>query len=111
MLTAEDGASAVDLFRRERASVSLLVLDSVMPHESGAEVAVEVRALAPNVGIILSSGYSDALTEAPAASEFDEVLPKPYEPDQLLRAIRSVLDARARVSPRRRTVTCGGFGP
>lgn len=100
VLTAEDGASAVDLFRRERASVSLLVLDSVMPHKSGAEVAVEVRALAPNVGIILSSGYSDALTEAPAASEFDEVLPKPYEPDQLLRAIRSVLDTRARVSPR-----------
>lgn len=60
-----------------RASIALVLLVAVMPNRGGHEVALEVRALRPDVGIILSTGYSDALAEGPAASEIDEVLPKP----------------------------------
>jgi signal transduction histidine kinase/ActR/RegA family two-component response regulator len=100
VLTAEDGVLAVDLFRQERDRVALVLLDSVMPRLSGPEVAVRVRELRPNVGIILSSGYSDALAQAPADPTIDDVLPKPYEPDQLLAAVRHVLDSRARRAAR-----------
>jgi len=96
VIVAEDGARAVELFTSERAHVALALLDSVMPKKGGVEVAKELRELEPRVGIILSSGYSDVLTEAPPGPLFDAVLPKPYEPDQLLVTIRGVLDARAR---------------
>ncbi len=77
--------------------IDLVVLDLTIPNGLGGVRTMErLRQLDPNVLAIVSSGYSDDPVMAkPAAYGFSAVLPKPYEPSDLLRLVKSVLNARA----------------
>jgi len=90
VLEAEDGARAIELFAAEPDTVKLVLLDSVMPRKSGSEAAAAIRELRPQIPVIVTSGYSNALASGGAAGV--TLVPKPYEPDTLLRAIREALD-------------------
>jgi len=74
----------------------LVVLDLSIPNGMGGLRTIErLRAMDPNVLAIVSSGYSDDPVMAqPAAYGFAAVLPKPYEPVELLRMVKSLLSAR-----------------
>ncbi len=74
----------------------LVVLDLSIPNGMGGLRTIErLRGLDPNVLAIVSSGYSDDPVMAqPAAYGFAAVLPKPYEPVELLRLVKSLLSAR-----------------
>jgi CheY-like chemotaxis protein len=74
----------------------LVVLDLTIPNGLGGVRTMErLRQLDPNVLAIVSSGYSDDPVMAkPSAYGFSAVLPKPYEPADLLRLVKSVLNAR-----------------
>jgi signal transduction histidine kinase/ActR/RegA family two-component response regulator len=83
------------------AGFDLLVLDVVMPGMPCREVVEKVRALHPEGRILLASGYTaganvETLIERYALT----LLSKPYDPDQMLRAVRDALDAGEPVSPR-----------
>ena len=74
----------------------LVVLDLTIPNGLGGVRTMErLRQMDPNVLAIVSSGYSDDPVMAkPSAYGFSAVLPKPYEPSDLLRLVKSVLNAR-----------------
>ncbi|HTQ03447.1 MAG TPA: ATP-binding protein [Polyangiaceae bacterium] len=97
VITAEDGEQAVRIFA-EQERIDLLLLDAVMPNKSGTEALTEIRARAPQVAAILCSGYSDSFGAAGALGDNVTFLAKPYEPDELLRVVRQVLDASARAN-------------
>jgi DNA-binding response OmpR family regulator len=69
------------------------VIDLGMPDLSGERVAAEIRALRPQLPLVLASGFSAELAAARClelgAACF---LHKPYAPDELVRAVRSVLE-------------------
>ncbi len=71
----------------------LVILDLVMPGMPCREVVHRLRALRPNLPILLASGYAatDNVT-ALAQEEHLQLLGKPYDPDQVLRAVRAALD-------------------
>lgn len=75
----------------------LVVLDLTIPNGLGGVRTMErLRQMDPNVLAIVSSGYSDDPVMAkPASYGFSAVLPKPYEPADLLRLVKSVLNARS----------------
>ncbi len=75
----------------------LVVLDLTIPNGLGGVRTMErLRQIDPNVCAIVSSGYSDDPVMAkPTAYGFSAVLPKPYEPADLLRLVKSVLNARS----------------
>jgi two-component system, cell cycle sensor histidine kinase and response regulator CckA len=77
--------------------IDLVILDLTIPNGLGGVRTMErLRQLDPNVLAIVSSGYSDDPVMAkPAAYGFSAVLPKPYEPSDLLRLVKSVLNARS----------------
>jgi two-component system cell cycle sensor histidine kinase/response regulator CckA len=74
----------------------LVILDLSIPNGMGGVRTMEkLRALDPDVLAIVSSGYSDDPVMAkPAAFGFAAVLPKPYEPADMIRLVRSVLATR-----------------
>lgn len=88
----EDGESAC---RAVAASpFDLLVLDVVMPGMTCREVIGRVRALVPQIRILLSSGYTASTSTAALTEQTGcELLSKPYDPDRMLRAVRKALDA------------------
>ncbi|MDA3959321.1 MAG: response regulator [Planctomycetota bacterium] len=56
--TAEDGQAALERLRLDPDAFDLILLDLVMPRLSGRDTCLEIRKLAPNLGILLWSGYS-----------------------------------------------------
>jgi PAS domain S-box-containing protein len=92
LLTASDGAEAVEVFREHADVITLVVLDMKMPHMSGAEAFEEIRRIKPDAEVILCSGYTEEeATQRFVGSGLAGFLQKPYTMDQLVTAIRSVL--------------------
>jgi PAS domain S-box-containing protein len=94
-----DGNETVRLYQEamnEGRPFDLVVLDLSIPNGMGGLRTMEkLRALDSGVLAIVSSGYSDDPVMAqPSSAGFAAVLPKPYEPMELLRMVKSVLSAR-----------------
>ena len=95
VLTAMDGAEALELYRRHGPAIDLVILDLAMPRLSGPETLRELRKLDPAVRVLISSGYST--DENLRAVERDGVLgfvAKPYRPVELARQVRAALDKK-----------------
>ncbi len=95
-VTAVDGGDAA-CRAAEAEPFDLFVLDVVMPGVPCRELIERLRSLRPGVPVLLSSGYTagasiKGLLHEPGV----EFLRKPYDPEQMMRAVRSMLDATAR---------------
>ncbi len=96
VLTAESGASALDAFARHSAEIAGVILDLSMPGMSGVEVLPGIRAIRPDVRVIVSSGYS----ESEAMRVFDDqrvagFIQKPYTSGALADAVGRAMQAAA----------------
>ena len=58
VLTANSGEPALDIFRRDHGRIDLVILDMIMPQMSGGRVFESLKAIDPDVRVLLSSGYS-----------------------------------------------------
>jgi PAS domain S-box-containing protein len=93
VLTAEDGAEAVDIYRKRIGTIDLSILDVVMPHMGGVEVAEIIRSLHSEARIIFSTGYDrDNVLQGNAQVVDVSVLSKPFSMHALSHAIRRCLD-------------------
>lgn len=72
VLTATNGERALKLFRKSRCAVA--IVDYMMPGMKGGELAQRLRALDPEVPIILHTGYDDI--EDPLLNNVDCTVPK-----------------------------------
>lgn len=84
------------------ASCALLLTDIALgAGMRGTELARQVQARWPTVAVLLMSGYSSELLQAPEDSASrSELLRKPYERDDLARAMARALKARQQTSGR-----------
>jgi DNA-binding NtrC family response regulator len=60
---------------------------------TGRELAAELIKRKPGLKVIFTSGYSTELTEKDIGQDGINFLPKPYEPQQVARMIRKIIDA------------------
>jgi signal transduction histidine kinase len=87
----ENGDAACRTVARE--DFGLVILDVVMPGMACAEVVARIHALKPGLRILLASGYTGGAQILDASGHTAlELLMKPYDPDRLLRGVRSMLD-------------------
>ena len=93
VMTAGDGVEAVEVYMLHRREVSLVVADIGLPRLSGNEVFHKLKRINPQVKVVLASGFiQPGFTADILKSGVREVIRKPYQPDELLRCIRRVLD-------------------
>ena len=93
VLEAATGGEALGIAQRHPGTIDVLVSDVVMPEMNGPAVAEAVASARPGVRIVFMSGYTDAAVEAKNLGMPGAVLlTKPFDPDVLGRAVRSVLD-------------------
>ncbi len=93
MLAATSGKEAVDIYRTAAEPIDLVLLDMIMPEMGGFEAFNRIREINPHSKFILSSGYTiSEEVVALLASGGVGFLQKPYEKDQLMGKIRSVLN-------------------
>ena len=90
VLEAEDGEGALEVYRRHREEVDLLVLDLSMPRLDGLSALARIRAQAPQLPALIMSGHPDR--GRPAAWPSDaSLLEKPFGPRQLLARVAELL--------------------
>ena len=79
VLAAENGRQALEIYNQRTREIDCVLLDMVMPGISGLETCQRLRAINPQVCIIVSSGYSTSglLQEAREAGAAD-FISKPY---------------------------------
>ena len=94
VLEAANAAEAVQVFDRSPRAIAMLVSDVVMPGLNGHELSQMLRLREPRLRTLFVSGYSFDARGDGAESSFDDesFLPKPYDPAELARRVRSILD-------------------
>ncbi len=95
VLEAGDGGSALATMQAADPPVDLVILDLVLPG-GGAGIFELLKAVRPDVRVLISSGYSpDADAARGLAERVEGFLPKPYELSQLRTAVSQALSGRA----------------
>jgi PAS domain S-box-containing protein len=93
LLVAGNGQEAVELFAAHAESISLALLDVIMPKLSGKEAAARMRETRPDLRVVFTSGYSVNVVHAEfVLNEGVALLRKPFGSEGLLRKVREALD-------------------
>jgi two-component system cell cycle sensor histidine kinase/response regulator CckA len=93
VIQAMDGEEALRKFLDNRAAISLLIVDVIMPRLNGRDVYEEVKRIRPDVKVLFTSGYpADLIQKESVLEKGLNFLSKPASPQALLRAVRQLLD-------------------
>ena len=105
VLSGANGIEAKSLYEQNRAAISLVLADYMMPNLDGLQLARSLHRMNPEVRIILSSGVTEALTDDIIA-EFQTngvvgQITKPYTVDILLNMLYDILHPQQRADKER----------
>ncbi len=92
VLTARSGEEALAVYGENQGRIDLVILDMIMPGMGGGATFDRLKAVNPDIKVILSSGYSiNGQAGAIMARGGKAFLQKPYRLVDLSRKIREVL--------------------
>ena len=99
VLTASDGAQAVNLLMGEASRIDAVLLDLNLPEMDGVAVYKEVRRLRPSAKTIIVSGnITHEVRRELISLGQTEFLPKPYQLEELGRRLRASLTPSSTIS-------------
>jgi DNA-binding NtrC family response regulator len=99
--TAASGAEALDIMRRH--AIHVLMTDQRMPQMTGVELLEQSRAVCPEAVRIVFTGYADikAVIDAVNQGQIFRYLTKPWDPDELVAALRQGCEEYDKLTARR----------
>jgi PAS domain S-box-containing protein len=93
VLTAADGAEAIEVFAEHGDDITCVLLDLTMPRMGGEETFLELRKMRQDIAVVLSSGYEKTeLSRRFAGPGMPGFIQKPYMLAELRRTLRGVLE-------------------
>lgn len=88
VIEARDGQEGIDLFMQEPDSIDCVLLDLSMPKRSGDEVYQEIKAIQPDIPVILMSGYAEQeILDRFSGIELAGILQKPVPAKDIVKAV------------------------
>ena len=92
VIEAPGGVEALEAFRQHHGEIRCVVCDLTMPRMNGWETLAALRALSPELPVILASGYSeDQVLAEPHRERPQAFLAKPFRVDDLAEVIGRAL--------------------
>jgi nitrogen-specific signal transduction histidine kinase/CheY-like chemotaxis protein len=93
VMLAKSGKEAVEVYRKHKDEIDLVILDMIMPDMGGGDVYDTLKKIDPDIVVLLSSGYSinGQATEI-LERGCNGFIQKPFNVSQLSQAIRKTLD-------------------
>ena len=92
VISAGSGEEALDIFRKSRTPIPLVILDLGMPGMGGRRCLDELKMIDPEVKVLISSGYIqneyDMNTGLEGAAGF---IPKPFKLEEMMATIKEIL--------------------
>jgi two-component system, cell cycle sensor histidine kinase and response regulator CckA len=96
VLSAHDGAQALEVSEKHAGQIDLLLSDVVMPGIGGPELAIRLKMRRPSLRVLLMSGYDEHSLGAGGVS-YASFIAKPFRPETLAKKMQEILDAAERV--------------
>ncbi len=94
IVMAKDGFEALSIYRQMGKKIDLIILDYFLPVMDGDAVFDELKAIDPEVRVVLSSGFKEQTQLGNMlARGLRGFLPKPYTHEKLIEQVRLILDA------------------
>jgi DNA-binding NtrC family response regulator len=99
--TAQSGSEALDIMRRH--VIHVVMTDQRMPQMTGVELLEQARSACPEAVRIVFTGYADikAVIDAINRGQIFRYLTKPWDPDELVAALRQGCEEYDQVTARR----------
>jgi len=94
VLLASDGIEALEICKKSRQDISLVLLDLTMPRMDGYEAFNELQRSDPTLPVILMSGYSEKQSVLRFEKNLAGFLPKPLTFEAVKDCLASVLGSR-----------------
>ena len=95
VLAAANGEKALEIYRKKKEDISLVILDLIMPGMGGRKCLDEILKSDPSQKVVIASGYSvKGSTKDALALGARGYLEKPFELRQMLKVVREVLDRK-----------------
>ena len=92
--TAQSGFECLDIFRNQPRQFDLILLDLSMPFMDGEETFGRLRAIRPDVVVLLSTGFiAQERLDRMLTAGMAGFLRKPHRPDEMVGHIQSVLES------------------
>ncbi len=96
ILEAGNAVEAIDRFSDHAPEIDLLLTDVIMPGMSGRELAQQLRAARPELGVVYMSGYTeDEIIHHGGVRGDVTLITKPFTPDGLSQVIHDALGVRS----------------
>lgn len=96
--SCDSGEAGLSYFQRHEKEVSLVILDLVMPGMSGEEVYKLLRQIAPDVRVLVSSGYSlNEMAQRILANGGSGFIQKPFRQTELSKKVFEII---GRIDPK-----------
>ncbi len=83
VLEARGGTEALQLIGENIGRIQLIVSDVMMPGMRGRELAVKARAICPSIRVLFMTGYAEGAIGNDGPEGRDEVILKPFAPEDL----------------------------
>ena len=97
VMTANDGAEALDVLTREHGAFELLLTDIRMPVMDGIALALAAARDHPNLTILLMTGYADQRERAHGLDALiHDVIAKPFSLTEIRKTVAEALVAKGR---------------
>ena len=96
ILKARSAEHALEIARRHRGPIHLLVSDLAMPGLGGMELGAQLRSRDPSLRILYISGYTESADRLSMPRDPGvHFLPKPFLPGDLTRTVAQILESSA----------------
>lgn len=95
VITAQSGPEGVAVFRQHAAEIDLVFTDFGLPGMDGCMMLGKIKSIRSDIRMVIASGYLEPeQRNLLTALGVHAVVQKPYECDEVLSVLRSVLDTR-----------------
>lgn len=93
VLTAPNGEEALALARGPHAGIDAVLLDLVLPDQSGLDVRKSLAEISPNLPVLLTSGFSTTLVDGVPGKDGipTPCIPKPFTQSDLIQNLDALL--------------------
>ena len=89
----KSGRKAMKIFEKLHSRIDLVILDMIMPDMGGSETFDQLKAISPDIKVLLSSGYSiDGLASQIMKRGCNGFIQKPFNLKHFSQKVREILD-------------------
>lgn len=95
VIAARGGKGAINTFKKQSGKIDLVILDMIMPDMGGGDTYDKMKAINPEIKVLLSSGYSiDGQATEILERGCDGFIQKPFNIERLSKKIREILEKK-----------------